>query len=63
MTIHRSKIRGGPAGDAGLGALAAAVRYGYAMGLIPDEDHQTDRDHVELFAAFLAGQGPPTRPT
>lgn len=60
--IYRSKIRGGPAGDVGLGALAAVIRFGWAMGLIerPEGD---DEAIVELFAAFLAGAGAPSRPT
>lgn len=60
MTIARPRIRGGPAGDVGLAALAAVIRYGYAMGHL--EGGSTDDETIELFAAFLAGQGPPRRP-
>ena len=60
MTIGRSMIRGGPAGDVGLGAFAQVLRWIYAVGPAPS-DRLTDQQHVDLFAAFLAGQGPPAR--
>lgn len=63
MTIYRGGLEGGPAGDVGLGALALVLRYAYAT--TPDLDallgrEATDLEHLEHFAAFLAGHGRPT---
>lgn len=58
--IYEPKIRGGPAGDPGLAALATVVRYYYASTM---EVHgATVEERLELFAAFLAGAGPPKPP-
>lgn len=43
----------------GLGALAAVLRFVYATGAPHVHDGRTVDDHVRLFGAFLAGQGPP----
>lgn len=59
--IYRPKITGKPAGDVGLGALAVVVRFGYGMGIAPDDlgaGKEPDEAALERFAAFLAGAGP-----
>lgn len=61
MTIYRPKIRGGPAGDVGLGKLAAVIRYGYGAGYLKVEGDEEAQ--LEAFGAFLAGvDRPPSSP-
>jgi len=62
VTVHIPTIKGGPAGDVGLGALAAVVRFMYATGPSHQDAGRTDDQAVELFAAFLAGHDRPARP-
>lgn len=47
----------------GLGALAAVMRFVYAMGHVDDEMGRTDGERVALFAAYVVGAGPPNIPT
>jgi hypothetical protein len=62
VTIGRSSIRGGPANDPALAAYAQVIRWCYALGPNHSEAGHTDQERIDLFAAYLAGQGPPARP-
>jgi hypothetical protein len=60
VTIYTPTIKGGPAGDLGLGAFAAVIRHAYATGDGLDSPADTDEDRLERFAAFLLGAGAPS---